>query len=54
MILLFLGLIIFILLLIYFYICEIKASVFKRLGFVSNEINLDKISFNKHFHINIM
>lgn len=52
MIILILGIVISLLLLIYFYICDVKASVFTRLGFVNDEIPIGKVKLKKHFSFN--
>lgn len=51
MVILIFGLIISLSLLIYFYICNLHASIFPRLGFIDNEIHIDKIKFMKGGYI---
>ncbi len=47
---LFIGIIVFIFILIYFIWCEIKASVFPRAGFKDSEkVNLNDVRFVKFF-----
>lgn len=41
------GIIISLSLLAYFYICNLYSSVFPRLGFIDDEIHIDKIEFIK-------
>lgn len=38
-------------LLYYFYVCELKASVFPKLGFVNDEVPIDKIQLRKYFSV---
>jgi hypothetical protein len=49
MIILLIGAAILLLVLIYFGVCELKASVFPRIGFVNDEIPIGKIELNKHY-----
>ena len=47
MAILIIGIFILITVLIYSYICDLKASVFPRIGFVDNEIPMEKIELKK-------
>ena len=47
MAILIIGIFILITVLIYFYICDLKASVFPRIGFVDNEIPMETIELKK-------
>lgn len=52
MIILIIGIAILLLLSIYFFVCDIKASVFCKLGFVNDEIPIGRVKMNKHFSFN--
>lgn len=49
MIILLLGIVLCISLLVYFYMCYLKASVFLRMGFVNDEIPIGRVKLNKYF-----
>lgn len=49
MIILLIGVAILFLVLIYFGVCELKASVFPGIGFVNDEIPIGKIELKKHY-----
>lgn len=49
MIILILGIGICVFLMGYFYVCNLKASVFPGMGFVNDEIPIGKVKLEKHF-----
>ena len=52
MIILLIGIAIFFALAAYFYVCNLKASVFSRIGFVNDEIPLRKVKLEKYYSFN--
>lgn len=52
MAILILGIVICIFLLVYFYICNLKASVFPRMGFINDEVPIGVVKLEKHFSFN--
>ncbi len=49
MIILLMGIVILVLELIYLGVCDLKASVFPRIGFVNDEIPIGKVELKKHY-----
>lgn len=49
MAILILGIVLCLFLMTYFYVCNLKASVFPRMGFVNDEIPIGKVELEKHF-----
>lgn len=49
MTILILGIVICIFLIVYFYICNLKASVFPRMGFINDEVPIGRVKLEKHF-----
>ena len=49
MVVLLIGIAILFIILVYFGLCELKASVFPRIGFVNDEIPIGKIELRKHY-----
>lgn len=49
MVILLLGIAVCAVLIVYFYVCNLKASVFPRMGFVNDEVPIGKVKLEKHF-----
>lgn len=49
MTILILSIVICIFLIVYFYICNFKATVFPRMGFINDEVPIGRVKLKKHF-----
>lgn len=49
MIILILGIVISVFLIAYFCVCNLKASVFPKMGFINDEVPLGKVKLEKHY-----
>lgn len=44
-----LGIVVCVFLIVYFYVCNLEASVFPRMGFINDEVPIGKVKLKKHF-----
>jgi hypothetical protein len=49
MTILILGIVICLSLIVYFYVCNLNASVFPKMGFINDEIPIGRVELEKHF-----